>query len=97
MFKLVADLRDVLEWEDARIGAISAGVLRDVIAALEAAGDAIAEEREACALAVEARGRATKNWEWVGNNHAAGAFAECIRARNHIADAGKMVSNPGKT
>jgi hypothetical protein len=41
-------------------------------------------EREACALAVMDRGRNTKNGEWHGNNHAAEAFAECIRERSNV-------------
>lgn len=45
--------------------------------------EAIASARinalEEAAMAIEERGRMTKNGEWHGNSHAAQAFAECIR------------------
>ena len=49
-FGLAEDLRSVLAWESKRMGAVSAGVLRQVIAALDAAPVAIMDTRDALGL-----------------------------------------------
>ena len=50
MTTLTEELRDVLAWESKRMGAVSAGVLRQVIATLEAAPAAIMDTRDALGL-----------------------------------------------
>lgn len=47
---LADDLRSVLKWESGRMGAISAGVLRQVIAKLDSAPVAIMDTRDALGL-----------------------------------------------
>lgn len=55
-FDLAEELRTVLRWEGKRMGAVSAGVMRQVIAALDKAPVAIMDTRDGlgvCALAEE--------------------------------------------
>ena len=47
---LADDLRSVLKWESGRMGAISAGVLRQVIAKLDSAPVAIMDTRDALGI-----------------------------------------------
>lgn len=49
-FDLAAELRSVLAWERERMGAVSAGVLRQVIAKLDAAPTALMDTRTALAV-----------------------------------------------
>ena len=91
--RIKAEAEAFFEWpskEKTYVTTTSMLIFANVIAEM-----ARAEEREACAKAVEARGKAKKNGEWKGNNHAASSFAECIRMRSnagiHRADEGRPV------